>query len=65
MCVFFETEFWNMFMAELNNAYLNGKFANSNANADWMTLFSAVQSAKESDAPENHKDYYTELKMFL
>lgn len=65
-CVmFFEKEFWNMFLAELNGAYRNGKFANSNANADWMILLNTIQSAKESETPKDYKDYYTELKMFL
>ena len=57
--------FWLRFLQELAEAEYSGKFANSNASADWMDLLACVQDGKESDAPEEYTDYYTSLKSFL
>ena len=63
--IYFDEVFWNTYLLELRTAYLNGKFANSNVNSDWINLLSSIQSAQECSAPIHYNDYYSQLKMFL
>lgn len=63
--LYFDEAFWNAYLSKLKTANLKGKFANSNANSDWINLLSSIQSAQESSAPIRYNDYYLQLKMFL
>ena len=65
-CTFyFEIVFWESYVSQLQDAYELGKFSSSNANADWMNLYQAIMSAKDSDLPLDCRNYYSEIKMFL
>lgn len=63
--IYFTEDFWKKYVSELQSAYLQGKFAASNANSDWTTLLHMIQSASDSVLPCYAKDYYNSIKMFL
>lgn len=63
--IYFTEDFWEKYVSELQSAYLQGKFAKSNANSDWTTLLHMIQRASDSVLPSNAADYYNTIKMFL
>lgn len=64
--IYFDNSFYKRYVKELESAYINGKFAASNASNDWNDLFSQIKSAEPSELPTtNITDYYLSLKKFL
>ena len=64
--IYFQENFWEKYVSELESANQQGKFALSNANESWIALLRFIKSATKGSLPEsNYKDYYNLIKMYL
>ena len=65
-CTFFiKNEFYSRVKTDMEKAHQNGKFAESNANDEWVSLMNQFLKAKSVDDLSDMKngyDYYESLK---
>jgi len=65
-CFYFKMDYYDKLKCDIQDAYVKGKFAESNASNEWKGLMSTFLNAEEMIKidVEKFKDYYSEVSTY-
>lgn len=66
-CIFyFRLDYYELLAKDFHEAYTQGKFAQSNANKEWINLMKKIQSAQDAVLEDSSslEDYYESVNRF-
>ena len=65
-CLYFKMDYYDELKCDIQDAYVKGKFSESNASNEWQGLMSTFLNAEETIQIdiEKFKDYYSEVSTY-